>query len=169
MSRRLSMCNSTEIYAGHPLFKELRNGLFWHRTSPKEYRQIQTDGMISPNDGRIDRWGKPYACQELGGVSMFDFTTEAEDKVLWEAFKWQQFLGEFDPVTILLGMEDRRLPGKLIRYPQNKEGTTGNVIPWVEVCHFGPIPVSAVISYLLVCAVDYTQFRKVDALDERTL
>ena len=163
------MRNSTEIYAGHPLFKELRNGLFWHRTGPKEYRQIQTDGVISPNNGRVDRWGKPYTCQQLGGVSMFDFTTESEDKVLWEAFKWQQFLGDFTPVTVLLGVRRDRLTGKLIPYPDNKDGTTGNVIPWVETCHCGSISISAITSYLLICPVDYRRFKKFAALDEVTL
>ncbi len=158
-----------EIRAGHPLFVELRNGLLWHRTSAEEYRRIRTDGFIKPNDGRINRWGKPYACQELRGVSLFDFTTESEDNVLWEAIKWQQFLGDADPVTVLLGMEANKLPGKLIRYPENKQGTTGNVIPSVEVCHCGEIPVSAIVSHLLVCAVDYRLFRKTDKLDELLL
>ncbi len=163
------MSNSTEIYANHPLFREIRNGLLWHRTSADEYRHIRIDGAITPNDGRIDRWGKPYACQQLGGISLFDFTTEPEEKVLWEAFKWQEFLGDSDPVTILLGLDRSKLTGRLIPYPQNKEGTTGNVIPWVEVCHCGPIPASTVTSYLLVCPVDYSRFRKVATLDEATL
>jgi len=158
-----------EIHAEHPLFRELRNGLLWHRTSPNDYRQIQIDGTIKPNDGRINRWGQEYACQQLGSVSLFDFTTELEEKVIWEAFKWQQFLGDFDPVTILLGIEPSKLTGRLIPYPQNKEGTTGNIIPWVEVCHCGPISTSAITSYLLVCPIDYSRFKKASALNEVTL
>lgn len=163
------MDNSREIYAEHPVFKELRNGLLWHRTSVEDYRLIQEDGVIKPNDGRVDRWEKPYACQQLGAVSLFDFTTQPEEKVLWEAIKWQQFLGDFSPVTVFLGLQRTKLTGRLIPYPDNKEGTTGNVIPWVEVCHCGPIPTSTVISYLLVCPVDYTQFRKLEILSEQTL
>ena len=161
------MSDSTEIQAGHPLFEELRNGLLWHRT--EDCRQIQSDGLIKPNDGRIDRWGKPYACQELGGISLFDFTTEPEERVLGEAFKWQQFLGDVEPVTVLLGIERSKLPDKLIRYPESKRGTTGNVIPWVEVCHCGPIPTSAIVSYLLVCPVDYRRFKKIESLTEQVL
>src|SRR5262249_38197542 len=142
------MNSFTDMDAEHPLFKELRNGLLWHRTSPDDYRQIQIDGVIRPNDGRINRWNQEYACQQLGAISLFDFTTAPEADVVWEAVKWHQFLGDFDPVTILLGMERHRLTGKLIPYPDNKEGTTGNVIPCVEVCHCGPIPTSAVSSYL---------------------
>ena len=86
-----------------------------------------------------------------------------------EAIKWQQFLGDFDPVTVLLGIEPSKVTGKLIPYPLNKEGTTGYVIPWVELCHCGPIPTTAVISYLLVCPIDYSRFMKLDRLDEATL
>jgi hypothetical protein len=163
------MSTSTEIEAGHPLFTELRNGLLWHRTSIEDYRRIEVDGIIKPNDGRVDRWGKRYACQQLRAVSLFDFTTEPEGKVLDEAIKWQQFLGEYDPVTVLLGIEKKKLSGRLIPYPQNKEGTTGPVIPWVEVCHCGPIPASAIVSYLLICPTDYRRFKKTETLTEQLL
>lgn len=163
------MTDSRQIWAGHPLFQELRNGLLWHRTSPNDYRQIQVDGAIKPNDGRINRWGQQYACQQLDGISLFDFTTYPENEVLEEAIKWQQFLGDFEPVTIFLGIQCSALTGKLIPYPENKNGTTGNVIPSVEVCHCGPIPLSVVTSYLLVCPVDYARFTKLATLDEHTL
>ena len=163
------MSISVDIEAGHPLFEQLRNGMLWHTTSPQYYRQICTDGLIKPNDGRIDRWKKAYTCQQLGAVSLFDFTTEPEDKVIGENFKWQQFLGDFDPVTVMLGIERSKLSGRLIPYPESKQGTTGNVIPWVEVCHCGPIPTSAIVSYLLVCPVDYRQFKKTQSLTEQML
>ena len=66
-------------------------------------------------------------------------------------------------------MKRDRLAGKLTAYPANKEGTTGPVIPWVEVCHCDNIPVSAITSYLLVCPVDYRRFKKGAALDQATL
>ena len=163
------MNSFTEMNAEHPLFKELRNGLLWHRTSPEDYRLIRIDGAIRPNDGRINRWGQKYACQQLGGLSLFDFTTESEEKVLQEATDWQPFLGSFDPITVLLGIDRNKVTRRLIPYPKNKEGTTGYVIPWVEVCHRGQIPLSVVSRYLLVCPVDYTQFRKFEILDEPTL
>lgn len=163
------MSEATEIYSGHPLWRELRNGLLWHRTSTEDYRQIRTDRFIKPNDGRVNRWGGPYACQQLGGVSLFDFTSQPEDLIFGEAHKWRPFLSHSGPVTVLLGLEKNKLPGHLTPYPENKEGTTGNVIPYVEVCHCGAIPMSAVVSFLLVCAVDYGGFKKFDALDEQSL
>lgn len=163
------MNDDTEFDTEHPLWAELRNGLLWHRTSAKEYRQICTCGFIRPNDGRINRWGGKYACQQLGAVSLFDFTSQPESKVLGEVVKWQQFLGDAGPATVLLGLSRPKLTGRLIPYPDNKEGTTGNVIPWVEICHCGPIPVSAIACYLLVCAVDYARFKKFEVLDEQAL
>jgi hypothetical protein len=155
----------TEIDSEHPLFVVLRNGLMWHRTGSREYRQIVADGEIRPNDGRVNRWSRPYACQELGGISLFDFTTECEERVLREAIKWRQFLGDGRPVTVLLGFKSSMLPGQLVRYPANKKGTKGNVIPWVEVCHRGPIPVTAITSYVVVCPVNYSLFWKLSTLD----
>ncbi len=163
------MSDEKEIKAGHPLLPILRNGLLWHRTSTKEYRQIRADGFIKPNDGRVNRWGGQYACQQLGGISLFDFTTHPEPLILGEAIKWQQFLGDAGPVTVILGVDKNRLQSRVIPYPANKEGTTGNVIPWVEVCHCGPISVSAVVCYLLVCSFDYKQFSLHQELDEQTL
>ncbi len=163
------MNERAEIHAGHPLWRELRNGLLWHRTSTNDYRKIQADKCIKPNDGRSNRWGTSYACQELGAVSLFDFTTQPEEKVLDDAIKWQQFLGDVGPVTVLLGFLKEKLLSRLIPYPDNKRGTTGAVIPWVEVCHCGLMPISGVVSYLLVCATDYRRFRKINSLDEQTL
>ena len=124
---------------------------------------------MKPNDGRVDRRGKNYACQQLRCVSLFDFTTQPEAKVLGEAIKWQQFLGDVGPITVLLGFEKKKLPGRLIPYPENKKGTTGPVIPWVEVCHHGPIPASAIVSHILVCGADYFRFRKFENLDEEAI
>jgi len=163
------MSDGRTIHSGHPLWKELRNGLLWHRTSITDYQQIKADGFIQPNDGRADRWGGQYACQQLGGISLFDFTSQSEKRVLGEARKWQQFLGDARPVTVLLGLERGKLSGRLIPYPDSKQGTTGNVIPWVEVCHCGLIPVSAIVSFLLICAVDYRHFRKFEELDDDKL
>lgn len=163
------MCDSREIKAGHPLLPTLRNGLLWHRTSTNEYRQIRADGFILPNNGRVNRWGGQYACQQLGGISLFDFTTHPEPVILGEAMKWQQFLGDAGPVTVVLGVDKNRLPNQVIPYPANMEGTTGNVIPWVEVCHCGPISISAVVSYLVVCSFDYKQFSVHQELNEQIL
>lgn len=139
----------------HPLFLELCNGLLWHRTSAECLRKIRQDGFIKPGGDGVDRWGQ-YVCLQLNGVSLFDFTSEGEEKVLREFVKWRQFLGDKSPVTVYLGMKPESLNDSLVRYPENKNRTTtGNIIPWVEVCHCGSIPTSAIVSYLLIGT--YTQ------------
>ncbi|HYG24689.1 MAG TPA: hypothetical protein VEH04_18090 [Verrucomicrobiae bacterium] len=163
------MNEGNEMHVGHPLWDELRNGLLWHRTSPEHWRKIQSESFVKPNDGWLNRWGGRYACQQLGGISLFDFTSQSEERALGEAHKWQQFLGDSSPITILLGFERKSLRGKLVPYPDNAEGTAGNVIPWVEVCHCGAISTAAIVAHLLICAVDYRQFRKVKTLNEQAL
>jgi hypothetical protein len=167
------MSEATVISVGHPLFRELRNGMLWHCTSPKEFLQIQTDGFIKPNDGQVGKYGtRRSACQELQAISLFDFTTQSAERVLGAADKWQQFLGCARPLTIVVGFARPGLPGRLVAYPENRGITPcecSGPIPWVEVCHCGSIPVSAIASHLLVCAVDCSQFRILKALDKATL
>lgn len=167
------MRNARTIIPGHPLFTELRNGLLWHCTSPQAFRQITADGFLKPVEGNASRWGsRPYACQTLGAICLFDFTSESEERVLDTANRWQQFVGAERPATVILGMEGGRLPGRLVRYPETRDATprnSGGPIPWVEVCHVGRIPVSAIAKHVLVYPVDYGVFRVCCNLDERTL
>jgi hypothetical protein len=157
-----------EIHGGHLLFQTLRNGMLWHCTSPQEFFQMQDDGYMKPNREKTGKYGNQRsACQELDAVSLFDFTTRSEDQVLGTADRWQQFLGCAKPLTILIGLSPEKVPGKLIYYPENRDRTSqksSGPIPWVEVCHCGPIPTSGFASYLLVCAANYNRFRKVEML-----
>ncbi len=108
--------------------------------------------------------GGCYACQELRAVSLFDFQSEPENLIIGESVKWTQFLGRANPMTVILGLDRDKLPGKLIPYPDNKIGTKGNVIPYVEVCHVGPIPTAAIKLHYLVYTNDYTKFYRFDGL-----
>ena len=168
------MKDAREIYSTHPLFRELRNGLLWHCTSPTEYRQIRVSGFIKPNPSLDGKYGSlPSACQVLDGVSLFDFTTESEARVLDTPHKWQQFLGCAEPLTVILGLKRDQLPGRLLPYPENRDNTIslkcGGPIPWVEVCHRGQIPIAAITCYLLVCADDYRRFKKFEILNDADL
>src|SRR5208282_2398265 len=119
------MSDAREIHSAHPLFRELRNGLLWHCTSPEELLQIRTCGFIKPNERPDGKYGRlRSACQALDGVSLFDFTTESEARVLDTPHKWQQFLGCAKPLTVILGLKRDRLPGKLVPYPENRDITS---------------------------------------------
>src|SRR5256885_7979807 len=97
--------------ATDPIFHELRNGLLWHCTSPEEFTQIRKDGLIRFNDCRDLKYGE-YACHELGGVSLFDFTSETVQRVIESSNRWEQFLGCARPVTLMLGLDSSLLPGR---------------------------------------------------------
>ncbi len=168
------MDDEREIRSAHPLFRELRNGLLWHCTSPKEYFEIRACGFIKPNEAPDGKYGRqPSACQALGGVSLFDFTAQSEAQILEPRDKWQQFLGCAEPLTLILGINRNRLCGRLVAYPEIRDITRPlkctDPIPWVEVCHQGCIPVSAITSYLLVCAADYRVFKKLQTINKNRL
>jgi len=165
------MNNAREIHSAHPLFRELRNGLLWHCTSPEKFLQIRTCGFIKPNDkpnGTYDK--RPAACQALSGVPLFDFTTKSEMQIFETQNIWQQFLRRTEPVTVILGLKQDRLPGRVVQYPELRDITRPlnctDPIPWVEACHIGQIPISAIACYLLVCAADYSRFKKLESLNE---
>jgi hypothetical protein len=167
------MNNFHEMGAEHPLLQALRNGLLWHCTSAKSFRQIHSDGFLNPVTGTTNRWGKrAYGCQSLGGICLFDFTSQPMDRILESANKWAPFVVREKPFTVIVGMDRQQLPGKLVPYPENRDISPNNSsgpIPWVEVCHCGPIPVSAFTSHVLVCGRDWSQFSGHQRLDEQTL
>ena len=164
------MSDFMSITTNSRLFSDLRQGL-WHCTSPSEYRQILRDGSIKPNDGRVKHWrGHPYACQQLGAVSLFDFQTPTEQEVLETADLWGPFICNFaHRTTVVVGLSRRELEPKLLPYPENKVHTTGNVIPYVETCHCGPIPITVITKCLLICSVDCTRFYVENALADPRL
>lgn len=145
-----------------PLFNVLRSRVLWHSTSLSNYRSIIAEGVIRPTSGTTSRWGnRPYACQVLGAVCLFDFATPTEDLVLEISDRWSGFLGSVDPVTVLIGLTPGRLPGRLIRYPENRDITPEDScgpIPQVEVCHVGEIPIAASETHLLICSEDHRRF-----------
>jgi len=37
--------------------------------------------------------------------------------------RWLQFLVQFEPLTVLIGLDEKSLPGTLVRYPGNRDCT----------------------------------------------
>lgn len=164
---------SIEISQSDQLFKILRTDLLWHCTSPDAYRSILRGGAILPAQGSKSRWGnRPYACQTLGAVCLFDFFAPAEEKVLKTINRWSQFIVSSSPVTVIVGVSPDRLPGRLVRHPENRDTTSDDSsvpIPYVEVCHVGAIPVSAFETHLLVCSEHHRRFRVLLELTESVI
>jgi hypothetical protein len=158
------MHDLVHLTASHPLFRELRKSFLWHCTSVSEFEQIRRDAFIKPNDGRVQKWGSRLpACQQFDAISLFDFASQSEEKVLSAASRWHQFLACDTPLTIVLGVDRSRVTGKLVAYPENKDRQQSadalGPIPWVEVCHCGPIPMAAVSKYVVIFSGDYSLFR----------
>jgi len=163
------MSDFTSITENSRLFCELRQGL-WHCTSAPEFRQILKDGSINPNDGRVKKWSQSYACQQLGGVSLFDFQAPTDQQVIETANRWGPFVySSARRTTVVIGLSRTALQAKLVPYPKNKVNTTGNVIPYVETCHCGPIPITAITKCLLICSVDCAGFYVENALADPRL
>jgi len=100
----------------------------------------------------------------LGGISLFDFSTDPIDRIFEHLDRWHQFLGCASPTTVVLGMPKSRLQGELVPYPKNRDLTPTALgpIPFVEVCHIGAIPTSAIASCLIVSARNYSRFQKLE-------
>ena len=74
--------------------------------------------------GQKNRWGpQPYACQTLGTVSLFDFSLRSVKSITATMERWLQFLVQFEPLTVLIGLDEKSLPGTLVRYPGNRDCT----------------------------------------------
>ncbi|MEO8427361.1 MAG: hypothetical protein ABI651_09645 [Verrucomicrobiota bacterium] len=91
------------------------------------------------------------------------------EQILETANDWQQFVWDKNPVTIIMGLDRALLADRLVPYPENKVNTRGNVIPYVEVCHRGTIPLCAAMRYLLVCHVDCFKFYPEEVLTQERL
>lgn len=153
----------------HPLFRHLTDGLL-HCTSVASFRRICSVGRIEVNRGQFPSCGR-YCCQELGGVSLFDFGNATDEQIFGvnSPEKWWPILGWHKPVSIIIKLDPDQMLGSLVRYPQVLEGTRGNVIPYVEVCHIGAVSLDAAKGFILLCATDYQNFRVVTEVAESEL
>jgi hypothetical protein len=162
------------------IFGELRgHGALWHRTSIDSLRAILASGGIKPNDG-----SRSYTYRDsqnsygrlFGAVSLFDFDSEGEERILNEECKWGQFLTDRGNLTVIIQLDRSLLSGDgRLKLPAEITGTSGPriqtdlgegysvVIPWVEAAYHGVIPTSAFRRYLIVKRDSGLQYRSVTA------
>ena len=75
---------------------------------------------------------------------MFDFERPTRDEIYDPVgfLKWPTVLLWHKP-TILIGFHRETLPGHIVYYPEAKKRLDlGGIIPSVEICHQGAIPIS---------------------------
>ena len=144
-----------------------------HGTSIDNYRLILSSGGIQWNAGEFPSsfpQSSRSNCYELHAISLFDFETPSTENIFdtLSQMKWETVLFRYRP-AILLGIRREDLPGKLIQYAEAKRRCgLGGIIPHIEVCHIGTIPISAVFQTIVACrsdTVDYHtdyRFRRYD-------
>ncbi len=129
-----------------PLIAILRTGIY-HATSVSHYRSMLWSSRItSRSEARGISDDRPHLsnCWQLNAVSMFDFErpTHAEIYDRFEFLKWSAVLLWHKP-TILIGFHRETLPGHIVYLDEAKERLgPGGIIPSVEICHQGAIPIS---------------------------
>ena len=134
-----------------------------HGTSTENYRLILSSGEIRWNDGESS-FSFPQSplsnCYDLRAISLFDFETPSTETIFdsLSQMKWETVLFRHRP-SILLGIRRKDLPGQLIEYAEAKRRCGhGGIIPHIEVCHIGPIPISAVFQTIVASRSDTVDY-----------
>jgi hypothetical protein len=151
-----------EEYMNDPLVPLLKTGLI-HRTSIDGWKGIQSSGFIKPNSGEFlytyEKSAEGYGASN-GYVCLFDFESASEDDYSRMYHNWSPFFCDQRPATIILKLNRDALEEQLIPNstpPNNcpKDGTFH--LPYVEAWYPSTIPVSAILSCILVdcCSPDF--------------
>lgn len=88
----------------------------------------------------------------MSAVSLFDFERPSLSCIFdpIEFAKWSGLLVDAGP-TVLIGFRREKLPGRVIYYEEAKQRCGGGgIIPSVEICHEGPIPVGLAFQCIVV-------------------
>lgn len=136
-------------------------GKLWHATSLKSAGAIIASGSIRP-DMKVDRF-KTAFCRVHGGVSLFDFS-DTEENIASQSHNWQGWLANrtrvSDRAVIWFRINRAAVAGSiksvadtLAEWHEGKHYAK-KFIPHVEVCHAGPVLLSAVEGVLIVSVVD---------------
>lgn len=145
----------------------LLDGRLWHATSPDSLVGILKDSEIRPSDGKKNQHS---FCRTLGSISLFDFGRTARDE--WNQFNnWGGWFGgqQCSRTAIWLGINRDTVSDNLldagathIRWLDERHK---QIIPGVEACHKGPIPLTSIVSTLLISRYDKELFQQFDELD----
>jgi hypothetical protein len=133
-----------------PALWEILDNRLWHATGSKELAGIIADGEIRVFRNKF----KNSLSKAIGAVSLMDFGPTAVD--FDQFINWGGWLGhqqkckvaiwlEIDRDAVAAHLHDAKATCDLFHADLSKQ-----VIPGVEACHRGPIPVGAVISCLMI-------------------
>ncbi|HJX18727.1 MAG TPA: hypothetical protein VJ437_11105 [Acidiferrobacterales bacterium] len=134
----------------------LRREIF-HTTSCDGLRGIFNAGAILPNHGQFNyTHGTDYsygAAQRC--VCLFDFETPSEDECIRTHDRWSTMLRAHHPVTVAILLRHVAIRPQLI---PNKCAIEANqpdaiYVPHVEVWSKEPVPITAIVGYIVICPV----------------
>ena len=159
------------------------DGRLWHATSVDGLRGIRRDGVIRPGN----RYRSSFVSAR-GWVSLFDFGPSARDE--WDQWRnWAQWFGSTHDADQSVWLEVDREAGKgeiveaeelrmlwreeLDRRVRESSGEpwSGNIIPGVEGCYRGPLPI-ALVKRAVLMGADYSVVGDLGGLEtvkERTI
>ncbi len=159
------------------------DGLLSHATWRDGLQGIVADKEIRLVVGK--RYGVSF-CRNQGGVSLFDFGPTSED-IPNQFHNWCGWFGhqqatrvavwlEIDRASVLESLMDAkatREAWKLLmdqRHAEGKMHESGiTIIPGVEACHKGPIPLAATADVLLIYRDDWNQFQRLGKPNNDTI
>ena len=140
------------------------DGRLWHATDCNSLSKILSDGEIRPAVG--DRYRNSF-CRSQGSVSLFDFGPTAVD-IPGQFNNWAGWFGhqQESRVAIWLEIDRARTIEWLLDAGSTRqkwhERPCKQIIPGVEACHKGPIPLAAVAGALLIARDNRELFQQCD-------
>lgn len=165
-----------------PLWSHL-DGQLWHATDGNGLCGIITDGEIKVAFG--NRYGGSF-CRNQGGVCLFDFGPASEN-VKNQFDHWCGWFGhqqdarvavwlKIERISVRKNLTDAEEAQKALSRFMDMRRVEGNIyepviqlIPGVEACHSGPIPLAAIVGILLVDQHDWNLIRGLSKPDESTV
>ncbi len=159
------------------------DGRLWHATS-----RDGLHGIVADNEIRV-AVGNRYVgsfCRNQGSVSLFDFGPASED-IPNQFHNWCGWLGhqqgtriavwlEIDRANVLESLMDAKAAREACRLLMDQRHAEGKmhesgitIIPGVEACHKGPIPVAAVAGVLLIDQHNWKLFRRLGKPNNDTI
>jgi hypothetical protein len=141
-------------------------GNLWHATSVAKADAIIRDGVVRIDDTSTYRSSH---CHKMGCVSLFDFS-EPLEQIASQFLNWHGWFGYQTHLkgkaTVWLQVDREAVRGSVKTVKETHEEWAANgyaqYIPFVEVGHHGPMPLTAITGALVVSREDRTRFQMIE-------
>lgn len=141
-----------------PALWQRLNGRLWHATTRTGLSGIISSGAIKPAIG--DRYVCSF-CRTHSGICLFDFGDTATS-VESQFGNWNEWLGSPHKTEVVLWLDiDREgvlanlWNAEQARQKWDSSAPSKKLIPGVEACHLGPIPLVSITSVVAITSVSH--------------